>query len=1043
MKKILFLLVFLFSILRGSSLSAQQPLKLNISHVITDSSCSPRCRVTMTATGGVRPYLFRIDSFYSSTTGIFENIGLSVHTFTVTDSLNTRVSRVTLLPSIWGGLRTSLTNFNSATNTMDLDITITGRSPLQYKLDGGAFQDEKIFRNVPIGRHLLTVRDVVGCELVSYVYIYPLCNPQYTWNYTEQCNQTGDLVVYSAQQGYVFSLNAISPDTDSAGVKFVWHNVSNGAKQLSISSSDCNLRVDSLQLGSNNNASLYAYVDFRPNSCGDSIGTAKISLYPSNVVLATPLSMSFDSRPFSSDSVFSNVLLNHYYNLKVKTQNCGERTVNVYTWHSGPLRNIESFFTLTNCSTQTGVLRTRINGGSQPYRVTLDGLPEQTLDSNTVTWSNIRVGSTRTIRVRSAEGCDTTITIIAKDIPQTPQYRYYAACGQVGDLAINLNRNYTYQLDNQNPSRDTGFDVIWQYIAQGKHVLKMTDSAGCTQIDTITLYGIGLNINTTRSSNICSDSSYSLVVSGGVPPYTYKLNNNAATTANDFKLTAARYYYVEVTDANYCHFSNYVYVYPQDSVIIMPSISPQPCNGTSTIIAFSVPDTNAARPLSISFDGRPFSSDTVYQNVQSGRSYTVIVKSKQGCDLRTSLYVPGNNSALNVFLRDTCVNRLGNTRLSPMTYGGVSPVHFAWNTGQTTWDIVVPVGQYSVTVTDANGCQATATAKVTSCVWSGDTDTSGIVDNRDLLNIGLAFGETGPKRCLFDSVLNHPYCTIWAAQKATDWSKQTPARTNYKHIDTNGDGIINGNDTIAIIRNWNQVHQFRAPQTPIVTERNAAPPISIQTSSVGEGQWASFPILLGDATATADNVYGLAFSVKYPPSVIEPNSMRLVVNQSWMGASSTLLNVFKDEFDNVFHIGLVKTNKLNVTGSGQIATLVFKLKTGTKGSDLQFGVYNDFLINNNGQQLTSVGRTTSVKVLTETAEPIWANQIQVYPNPTTDKFFIETQNIDIESITILDIAGKMIEKTSQNTPLSIKAVGTYFLKIETDKGTVMKKVVRL
>jgi hypothetical protein len=153
--------------------------------------------------------------------------------------------------------------------------------------------------------------------------------------------------------------------------------------------------------------------------------------------------------------------------------------------------------------------------------------------------------------------------------------------------------------------------------------------------------------------------------------------------------------------------------------------------------------------------------------------------------------------------------------------------------------------------------------------------------------------------------------------------------------------------------------------------------------------------------------------------------------------------VFKDEFDNVFHIGLVKTNKLNVTGSGQIATLVFKLKAGTKGSDLQFGVYNDFLINNNGQQLTSVGRTTSVKVLTETAEPIWANQIQVYPNPTTDKVFVETQNIVIQSITVLDIAGKMIEKINQNTPLSIKTVGTYFLKIETDKGTVMKKVVRL
>lgn len=975
MKKILFLLVFLLPILRGSTLLAQSVV-ITSAFTLTDSACSYKYRLTVTATGGTLPYRYKLDSLILSSTGVFNNINGGYHTIEVTDSIGQKRFEYIFLPR--GGVPMEAYFYGGATTC---DSSTTG-SYFLYATGGQP-----------------PYRYYVGGDTVGTIFN----------TFRLQPNSLYNVVIKDASNRCSF----------------------NGSLRTPQAYDDSYLQANTI---------------FTPNNCGDSVGTLKIKV-ATNLRLIAPLSMSFDGRPFSSDSVFSNVLLNHYYNLKVKTQNCGERTVNVYTWHSGPLRNIESFFTLTNCSTQTGVLRTRINGGSQPYRVTLDGLPEQTLDSNTVTWSNIRVGSTRTIRVRSAEGCDTTITIIAKDIPQTPQYRYYAACGQVGDLAINLNRNYTYQLDNQNPSRDTGFDVIWQYIAQGKHVLKMTDSAGCTQIDTITLYGIGLNINTTRSSSICSDSSYSLVVSGGVPPYTYKLDNNAVTTVNDFKLIAARYYYVEVTDANYCRFSNYVYIYPQDSVIIIPSISPQPCNGTSTTVIFSVPDTNAVRPLSISFDGRPFSSDTVFNNLQGARYYNVIVKSKQGCDLRGSVYVPANNNQLSVFMNDSCSTRIGRGSLWASPYGGIYPYRFQWSNGATTAAINdVPLGLYSVTVTDANGCTATRSASVISCVWSGDTDTSGVVDNHDLLNIGLAFGETGPKRCLFDSLPNNPYCTVWAAQKATDWSKQTPTGTNYKHIDTNGDGIINGNDTLPILRNWNRVHQLRAPQTPVVTTRNAVPPISIQTSSVGEGQWASFPILLGDATATADNVYGVAFSVKYPPSVIEPNSMRLVVNQSWLGAPSALLNVFKDEFDNVFHIGLVKTNKLNVTGSGQIATLVFKLKASTKGSDLQFGVYNDFLINNNGQQLTSVGRTTSVKVLTETAEPIWANQIQVYPNPTTDRVFVETQNMDIKRIMILDIAGKMIqniEKASVGYPLSIPTVGTYFLKIETDKGTVMKKVVRL
>lgn len=969
MKKILFLLVFLLSILRGSSLSAQS-VSITSSFTLTDSTCSYKYRLTVTATGGILPYLYKLDSLILSSTGVFNNIDGGYHKIEVVDSIGQRRLEFIYLPI--GGVRMQAYFYGGATtcdsnNTNLYSLNVTGGQPPYRYFIGN---------------------DTVGTTLNSFRLL---------------SNSLYNVVVKDASNRCSFNASLRTPYAFD-------------------------------------NSTLYANTLFTPNNCGDSIGTLKVRVI-TNLRLTAPLSMSFDGRPFSSDSVFSNVLVNRQYSLKVKTQNCGERTTNAYTWHNGRLRGIRSSFTLTNCSTQTGVLTAWIDGGSQPYRVTLDGLPEQTPDSNTVTWSNIRVGSTHTIRVRSAEGCDTTFTIIAKEIPQALQYRYFAACGQVDDLAINLNRNYTYQLDNQSPSRDTGFYVIWQYISQGKHILKIIDSVGCAKTDTITLYGIGLNINTTRTSGICSDSAYSLVVSGGVPPYTYKVDNNAATTVNDFKLIAERYYYVEVTDANYCRFSNYIYVYPQDSAIIIPSISPQLCNSNATTVMFSVPDTNAARPLSISFDGRPFSSDTVFQNVQGGRTYTVIVKSKQGCNLRASLYVPGNNSALNVFLRDTCVNRLGNTRLSPMIYGGVSPYRFAWNTGQMTWDVVVPVGQYSIIVTDANGCQATATAKVTSCVWSGDTDTSSIVDNRDLLNIGLAFGEIGPKRCPFDSIPNHPYCTAWDAQKATDWSKQTPAGTNYKHIDTNGDGIVNAADTIAIYRNWNQAHQSAFPATGFAAP-NTVPPIYIQTSNVREGDWASFPIMLGETGSPAENIYGLAFSVKYPPSVIEPNSMRLVVGQSWLSTSSELLNVFKDEYDNTFHVGLVKTNRQNSTGTGQIATLTFKLRTGISGADLQFGVYNDYLINNLSQQIPSIGRLTTVKVLTTTNEPIWSNQIHIYPNPTRSNVIIDAQNIVIQSVTVLDIAGKMIQRVDKSEVILPNA-GTYFLKIETDKGVLVRKIVKM
>lgn len=1057
MKKQFLFLLFLVSLLRGANLSAQQPLTLNISYVVTDSLsfCYPLYRVSLTATGGVQPYVFRLDSFNVSSTGVFENIGGGPsHNYTVTDSLNNRVSKVFQLPKFWGGLRTSLGNWNNAASTADVNISITGRQPLQYKLNQGVFQYENIFRNVPFGTHVLTIRDAMGCEMVSNVYVYPVCNPQYTWSYTAQCSQTGDFVVFSPILGYDFKLNGISPNSDSAGIKFTWNNISKGLKLLSISSTNCTARTDSLQLGPLNNGNLYAYADFLPNRCGDSIGTAKVFLYSYNATLARPLSMSFDGRPFSSDTVFTNVQVNRSYPIKVKlADNCSELMTNVYITQRQQLTDFYHSFSIENCATRTGQLFINPIGGHGIYSFFLDGQLQGTGDSS-ILLSSIALG-THIIKIRSAEGCEFSKTVVLNnsDFLNSLGIYYSATCGQAAPLRLNLynrstNRSKIYQFANFPPQRDSVWQLTWQNVMAGNYPIRVTDSLGCVFLsDTIKLYATAGNFNATWShtSTSCVDTNYIITPIGGQPPYTYIFDNGVPTSNNQFSISGNQRKYVSITDANNCRVYKSLFA-TNDTVKVISRFTGS-CNNNSVTLFLSIIDTNAARPLSISYNGQPFTSDTVFTNIPKNYSFYIIVKSKQGCDLVRWLYSgsPTNsNIALTAVMSpDTCSNRLGRGGLRPYIYGGTPPYTYKWSTGQTTATLSdVPIGTYQLTVTDATGCSSFNSSKISSCVWSGDTDTSGIVDNRDVLNIGLAFGETGLRRC-YDSLPNSPICTNWFAQKAADWPKQTPDKTNYKHIDTNGDGIINNSDTLAIVRNWNLVHQSIEPQTPVYAAQSVVPPIYVQTSNVREGDWSSFPIMLGETGTQAENVYGLAFSIKYPPSVIEPNTMRLVVGQSWLGASSSLLSISKDEFDNVFHIGLVKTNKQNTTGAGQIATLVFKLKAGTKGTDLQFGVYNDYLINNAGQQLTSIGRVTKVTVLTETAEPIWANQISVYPNPTTDKVYIDAQNIDIQKIILFDIAGKMIQTVPKNTPLSILTAGTYFLKIETDKGIVMKKVVKM
>ena len=72
--------------------------------------------------------------------------------------------------------------------------------------------------------------------------------------------------------------------------------------------------------------------------------------------------------------------------------------------------------------------------------------------------------------------------------------------------------------------------------------------------------------------------------------------------------------------------------------------------------------------------------------------------------------------------------------------------------------------------------------------------------------------------------------------------------------------------------------------------------------------------------------------------------------------------------------------------------------------------------------------------------------INIYPNPAKESIYIEiAENIEIEKITIYDILGKIVltEKNSFNKlNLSDLNSGILFIKIETEYGTITKKLIK-
>ena len=77
---------------------------------------------------------------------------------------------------------------------------------------------------------------------------------------------------------------------------------------------------------------------------------------------------------------------------------------------------------------------------------------------------------------------------------------------------------------------------------------------------------------------------------------------------------------------------------------------------------------------------------------------------------------------------------------------------------------------------------------------------------------------------------------------------------------------------------------------------------------------------------------------------------------------------------------------------------------------------------------------------------VLTNKFHLYPNPVGDKIFIET-DADIEEINVFDIYGRrQLSTINSQQSLSIDVsglnTGIYIIKINTNKGNIVKRIIK-
>jgi len=350
---------------------------------------------------------------------------------------------------------------------------------------------------------------------------------------------------------------------------------------------------------------------------------------------------------------------------------------------------------------------------------------------------------------------------------------------------------------------------------------------------------------------------------------------------------------------------------------------------------------------------------------------------------------------------------------------------------------------YSVTGTDSAGCASTAmdTVIVDSCgfVWPGDANDDLIVNNYDLISIGLYYGDSGYAR---DTT-----SYLWGPNPAKDWDSLQTDGYNRKFVDCNGDGVINSDDTLAITLNYGDIHQYHSPRRSS-EERSGAAPLHFinDSSSYHPGSKVDVAVWLGNSTIRATGIYGLGYDIAIDTSIFQHGTLAFNYDNSFLGTKNSNVLSLTHISDDV-ETAVVGTDHVNKNGYGKIGDLYFTLNSSTDSSRLLISVSSSLALDSAGNvivvnpindTLTITNTTTSVNQLSANN-----NQLSIYPNPSSGQInIVSTKNIDALKVT--NLLGQIIytsQPRQSHFTFNINATGMYFVTITTEGEVSTSKLI--
>ncbi|MBK7966549.1 MAG: gliding motility-associated C-terminal domain-containing protein [Bacteroidetes bacterium] len=417
------------------------------------------------------------------------------------------------------------------------------------------------------------------------------------------------------------------------------------------------------------------------------------------------------------------------WNNQVNTPNNGGLTAGTYTLQvvddNGCILNetvtiVEPIAPLSTNPTQVNIDCNGNGSGSADLNTAGGTSPYTYVWSNGNTQGSISgiSSGTYTYLVTDTNGCTIADSIIitqpANALTVTPNVTQVLCFGDnTGAIDLSVlggTPSYSYLWNDGTTNEDLN------NLTAGAYTVTVTDNNNCLSIQTFNIQEptAALASTPTISQVNCfngSDASIQLNTKGGTAPYSFNWNNGG-NTPNIDSLTAGTYF-VLITDDQGCTFnSSYIITQPSAALASSSTAVQVLCFGDSTA-SIDLSAAGGTAPYSYLWNNGSNNEDLA--NINAG-TYTVLITDSNNCTQSETIIISEPLAALNASEQITQVLCTGDSTGSvDLTIsGGTAPYNYLWNTGGTAQNpIGMPVGNYSVTVTDMNGCTANRALQIT------------------------------------------------------------------------------------------------------------------------------------------------------------------------------------------------------------------------------------------------------------------------------------------------------------------------------------------